>query len=354
MPVQGLVKLRKHQFGWQGTAMNTAVPAQRAYPFSGVPSVDEQWTDPEIDAGSIDPVAPPYRLAGDYTASLDDPALKYNNLPLMLAAALAETVAPTTTGTSEAWHWAPSSTTVEERDVFTYEFGDDVVTDWYQLSDGLLETLEITGSRDPDGPLTASMSWRFGTMQQTGSTDNPVTGTVPTPDLNVALTDIMVYLKDGAIYIASDPDDLSTSQISDALHAFTLRITNTYDLKRYANGEQTFNIDAYALSDRMIELECRFAKTDDTVGTGSESDAWLSNDSVVRYIQMIFTSTAEADTAIPYSWQFTMPARYYTREEDAIGGNTIIVLTAHAFYDGEDLEEVFDTDVVNTIDETAI
>jgi hypothetical protein len=164
----------------------------------------------------------------------------------------------------------------------------------------------------------------------------------------------MVYLKDGAIYIASDPDDLDTSQITDALHAFTLRITNTYDLKRYANGEQTFNVDAYALSDRMIELECRWAKTDDTVGTGSESDAWFSDDSVNRYIQMIFTSTAEADTAIPYSWQFTAPMRYYTREEDAIGGNTIIVLTAHAFYDSEDLEEVFDTDVVNTIDETAI
>jgi len=354
MPVQGLVKLRRHLFGWQGTTMNTPVAAKRAYPFTGVPSVDLQWTDPEVDAGSIDPTAPPYRLAGDFAASLDDPALKYNNLPLMLGAALAETTAPTTTGTSEAWHWAPASLTVEPRDVFTYEFGDDVLTDWYQLSDGLLETLEITGSRDPDGPLTATMAWRFGTAQSTGSTDSPVTGTVPTPGLAVALNDVMLYLKDGAIYIASDPDDLDTSQISDALHAFTLRITNTYDQKRYANGEQTFNIDAYALTERMIELECRFAKTDDTVGTGSESDAWFSDDSVNRYIQMIFTSTAEADTAIPYSWQFTAPMRYYTREEDAIGGNTIIVLTAHAFYDSDDLEEVFETDVVNTIDETGI
>jgi len=61
MPVQGLVKLRKHQFGWQGTAMNTAVPAQRAYPFSGVPSVDEQWTDPEIDAAQS--ILSPRRIA---------------------------------------------------------------------------------------------------------------------------------------------------------------------------------------------------------------------------------------------------------------------------------------------------
>jgi hypothetical protein len=161
----------------------------------------------------------------------------------------------------------------------------------------------------------------------------------------------MVYLKDGLINIASDPDDLATSQISDALHAFTLRITKELDLKRYANGDQLFNIDAYGVASRSIELECRFAKTADTVGTGSESDAWFSDTSVNRYIQMIFESTELAHTAIPYRWDFTAPMRYYTREEDAVGGNSIIVLTAHAFYDSADLEQVFDTNVINQVDE---
>jgi hypothetical protein len=46
--------------------------------------------------------------------------------------------------------------------------------------------------------------------------------------------------------------------------------------------------------------------------------------------------------------------RYYTRTEGEVGGNTVIVLTAHAFYDVEDLEQVFTTDVVNTIDETLL
>ena len=352
-PVQGLVKLRKHQFGWQG-AFGTKIAAKRAYPFSGVPSVDLTWTDPEIDAGSIDPTAPPYRGAGEFTAPLDDPALKYNNLPLMFGGAFGGTVAPTTTGDSEAWRWTPSSTSLDDRDVFTYEFGDDVLTDWYQLGDGLLETLEITGTRNPDGPLTATMGWRFGSASSTGSTDSPVTGTVPTPALSVALADVMVYLKDGLINIATDPDDLATSQISDALHAFTLRINNEFDLKRYANGDQLFDIDAYALASRAIELECRFAKTADTVGTGSESDAWFSDTAVNRYIQMIFESTELAHTAIPYRWDFTAPMRYYTREEDAEGGNSIIVLTAHAFYDSEDLEQVFDTNVINQVDETQI
>ena len=47
--------------------------------------------------------------------------------------------------------------------------------------------------------------------------------------------------------------------------------------------------------------------------------------------------------------------RYYTREEDAVGGNSVIVLTAHAFYDaGADTPFYFDTNVVNTIDETIV
>ncbi len=332
--------------------MNTPVAAKRAYPFSGVPSVDPTWTDPDVDQGSIDPVAPPYRGAGEFTASLDDPALKYNNLPLMMAAALSGTVAPTTTGDSEHWDWTPASLTVVDRDIFTYEFGDDVVTDWYQLSDGVLETLEITGTRDPDGPLTCSMSWRFGMAASTGSTDSPVVGTVPTPNLDIATDDVMVYLKDGLINIASDPDDIAAGQVTDALHAFTFRVTNEYDLKRYANGEQTFNVDAYALASRLIELEATWAKTADTVGTGSESDAWFSDSSVNRYIQMVFESTELAHTAIPYSWDFMAPMRYYTREEDAVGGNSVIVLNAHAFYDAADLEQVLDVNVVNQLDET--
>ncbi len=354
MAVQGLVKLRKHQFGKQAS-MNTPIAAKRAYPFSGVPSVDLTWTDPEIDAGSIAPVAPPYRGAGEFTASLDDPAVMYNDLPAMMAASLAGTSSPTTTSTSEAWVWTPSPNTIVARDVFTYEFGDDVVTDWYQLTDGLLETLEITGSRDPDGPLTASMSWRFGAAASTGSTDSPVSGTVPTSSLPIDTTAVMVYLKDGLINIATDPDDLATSPVSDALHAFTLRITNEYDQKRYANGEQTFNIDEYALSSQLIELACTFAKTSDTVGTGSESDAWFSDSAVTRYIQMVFESTDEASAGVPYSWDFTGAMRYYTREEDAVGGNSVIVLTAHAFYDADaDDPFYFDTHVVNQVDETVL
>lgn len=350
MPVQGLVRLRKHQFGRQAD-LGTKVSAARAYPFKGVPSVDLGWTDPDVDEGSIHRISPPYRTAGEFTASLTDPALKYNNLPLMYSGTFGGGESPVTGTTDETWTFTPPSLTVPTQDLHTYEFGDDVLTDWYQLGDGLIETLEITGTRDPDGPLSASMTWRFGTASSTGSTDSPESGTVPTADLSVAQTDAMVYLKDGAIYIASDAADLSISQVSDALHSFVHRVTNTFDFKRYANGDQLFDIDAYGLVSQLIELECTFAKTNDTVGTGSESDAWFSDDSVDRFIRMIFTSTVEAAGGIPYSWQFTAPMRYYTRTEGEIGGNTVIVLTARAFYDAADTEQVYEGVVVNTVDE---
>ena len=68
MPIQGLVRLRKHQFGRQ-LLPGTNVAATRAYPFSGVPEHELNWTDPEIDAGSRDITAPPFRDAPDLTAS---------------------------------------------------------------------------------------------------------------------------------------------------------------------------------------------------------------------------------------------------------------------------------------------
>jgi hypothetical protein len=352
MPIQGFVRLRKHQFGRQA-AFGTKVAATRAYPFSGTPSVDLQWTDPEIDAGSRDPVAAPYRGASDLTASLEVPSLGYNTLPIIHSAFFGGDVEPTGGGTAKTWTYEPASETVDELDPFTYEFGDDVLTDWYQLGDGVLESWEISGPEGL-GALTASLTWRFGSVASTGSTDSPVTGTVPTPSLTVDPNEIIVYLKDGAIDIASSVAGLAAGQVTDALHTFVLRGNQEIDQKRFANGDQSFDIDAYGPGARMIELECTFAKTADTVGTGSESDAWMSDTAVTRYIRLRFESTAEAEAATPYSWDVTMPMRYYTREEGEIGGNTTIVLTAHAFYDPDDLEGVYISEIVNTLSEAQL
>ena len=318
-----------------------------------MPSVELNWTDPEIDVGSRDPVAPPYRMAPDLTASLTDPALAYNNIPILMCGFFGGDEAPSNVGTSYTWTHEPASTTVDDPDTFTYEFGDDVLTDWFQLGDGFLESVEITGP-DGLGPLSTSMSWRFASVASSGSTDSPDAPVVPTGALSVSTTDKIVYLKDGEIRIADTFAGVAAGKVSDALHNFTLRLSQEMDVKRFANGSQNFDADAYGPGARTIELECTFAKTADIVGVNSESDDWMSDDAVNRYVQLYFESTSMADGATPYSWTITMPLRYYTRTEGEIGGNTTVVLTGHAFYDAVLMSGVFSSEAVTTLSEAAL
>lgn len=346
MAVAGLVRFRKHQFSREASAApGTAVAATRAYPFRGTPDVDLGWTDQDIDAGSLDPVAAPYRGPENITATLTSPALAYNDLPLILSGYFGGNVVGS--GTPDVnWVYQPESTTVDPIDTFTYEFGDDVTTDWYQFAGGIVESFEISGPEGL-GPVTMSSSWRFANMASSGSTDSPDSPSVPTGSLDVATDDAILYAKDCAIYIASSTAGLGAGQVTDALHSFTLRCSGDIDQKRYLNGDNSFAVDAYARATRVIELECVFAKTSDIVGEGSESDAWMSDSSVDRYVQLKFTSTVDADTATPYSWTFTIPLRYYTRAEGESGGNTTVTLTGHAFFDGT--APVFDSTLVNTL-----
>jgi hypothetical protein len=352
MPIQGFVRYREHQFGRQDAAGNKTT-ATRAYPFTGTPTADLAWTDPEVDTGSIDPTAAPYRGAPDLTAALEAPVLNYDDLPLMLSGFFGGGETPTGGGSAKTWAYEPASTTVDAFDFFTYNFGDDVTTDWFQFGDGVLESVEFTGPEGL-GPVSASMTWRFGSVSSTGSTDSPVDGTVPVAGLAVATDDAIVYLKDCAIYIASTVAGLGAGQVNDALHTFVLRLNQELDEKRFANGSQSFDVDDYGRASRSIELELTFAKTADTVGTGSESDAWMSDSAVNRYVRLTFTSTVEAQGGTPYSWTTTMPLRYYTREEGDIGGNTTVVLTGHAFYDPVDFTGVNDHTVVNTLTATEL
>jgi len=357
-PIQGFVRLRKHQFGRQQD-FGTKVAATRAYPFGGTPSIDLAWTDPDIDVDSRDPVASPYRGAPDLTAPLEVVALCYNDVPLIFSAFFGGAEVPTGGGTAKTWSWEPASLTVDEVDPYTYEFGDDVLTDWFQLGDGILETFEISGPEGL-GPLTASLGWRFGSVASSGSTDFPDAPVVPTAGLFVDVNGTYLYLKDGAIFIDSDPADIfnAANKISDALHTFVLRGTQEIDQKRFANGAQTFDLAGYGLGLRGIELEATWAKTADTVGIGSEADAWMSEEAVNRYVGLRFVSTVLAQTPSTfYSMDISFPMRYYTRTEGELGGNSTVILTGHAFDDEQgsgSFGGVFEATVVNTLDEAGL
>ncbi len=349
-PIQGFVRLRKHQFGRQA-AFGTPVAATRAYPVQGVPDVNLAWTDREVDEGSRFRIAAPYRGPEELTGPYTDDAVEYNTLSMLMSALFGGGETPTGGGTAQTWHFRPSSLTVDDPDVYTEEFGDDVLTDWYQFSDGVLESVELTGEEGL-GPIKGSYSWLYGAWASTGSTDAPVVGTVPTPDLALDPNGVIMYLKDMGIYIADSLAGLSGGQVVDALHAFALRINVEWDKKRFANRAQTFDISGYGPGLIGIELDCTFAKTEDTVGTGSESDAWMSDEAVNRYVQLSFLSTVLAQSPSTfYAADLIMPMRYYTRAETDINGNTAIVLTAHAFYDPDDAEYAFDATIVNTLTE---
>jgi hypothetical protein len=355
MAVQGLVRLRKHQFGRQ-SAWGNAEPATRAYPFQGVPSVNLNWTDPEGDFGSLFPIAAPYRGAPDLTASLTAPVVNYNDLPLMLSAIFGNDETPAGAGTAKTWAWEPSALTPDDFDLHTYQFGDDVTTDWYQLINGILTQLQFSTS-ETGGPMTASMNWLFSTVNSTGSTDSPVDGTVPTPGLSVASNDIIVYAKDMSLFIDSTAGTIGNTQIVDALHSFQQTITVEIDQKRYHNGTQSFEVNNYGRASMLIETQLVFGKTADTVGTGSESDAWMSDDAVNRFVRIRAESTAVAQTGTPdtpYSFQMDLPMRYYTREEGDIGGNTTVILTGRTFYESATLANAGEYTVVNTLAATSL
>jgi hypothetical protein len=332
MPVQGFVRARKHQFGRQ-SVMGTKVAAARAYPMSGVPAVNLNKTDPDVDTGSIVKTVAPYLGPSDITAPLTMPALDYDSIPLLMCALFGGQESPTTTSsTGRTWTHKPSPVDpLDLPDVFTYEFGDDVLTDWFQLGDGILESLTITGP-DGLGVCSVSSTWRFASGSSTGSTDFPVDGTVPTPDLFVDTSPTYVYMKDMGLYIADAVGSVDANQILNALHNFTLTITRTVDQKRFANATQSFDINEYGIAGYEVVLALTLAKTDDTVGTGSEADAWYSEDAVARFIRLKFTAVPFVGGSTPFSWQVSMPAWYYTRDDGESGGNTTVTLTANAYY----------------------
>lgn len=351
--IQGQTRLRKHQFGRQ-SAWGNAEPATRAYPFDGVPSVNLNWTDPEGDFGSLFPIVAPFRGPEDLTASLNAPVVNYNDLPLMMSGMWGNDESPTG-AQAKTWVWTPSALSADDSDLYTYQFGDDVLTDWYQLTNGRLTQLQFS-SADDGGPISATMAWLFSKMASTGSTDSPVDGTVPTPNLDVDPNGVIVYAKDMSLFIDSTPGNIGNTQIVDALHSFQMTITAEIDQKRFINGTQDFEASGWGVASFLVETQLTFAKTDDTVGTGSESDAWMSDSAVNRFVRLSAESTENADDSpvTPYSWVTDLPMRYYTREEGEIGGNSTVVLTGRTFLETATLDHAFETTVVNTLAATSL
>jgi hypothetical protein len=344
MPILGgFTRFRKLQFGYQGSNFSahygTPVAASRVVPWAGVPDINRNTTFPDVSTGTLHKAVLPYYVRGDFTLPTTGETT-FDDMPILWNAALKANNAPTGGGAAKTWTFQPASTgSPDPLGFFTVEQGDDVgdpapetPSDWFQLVGGLVEQLTITGP-DNMGPLTHSATWRFGKALSTGSTDYPVTGTVPTAALSVDSTPSYIELGDCELFIDDTAGGIGTTKISDALHSLELSITNNYDHKSFANGSNTKQqIHAIGRGEQEITLALQFAKTSQTVGTGSEADDWFSSDPVMRYVELRFTRNEIITGSTPYSTRFRMPLVYTTRADGEIGGNTTVTLTGTALY----------------------
>lgn len=337
MPVQGFSRNRSWALGKQ-SAHGTAVAPSRGMPWSGILDVNPNWQTPEgVDMGSIDPVQSPYRTFLDVTAPLTGP-LSYNDIPTIFGAGVRGGVSASGGGAAKTWTQQALSLTATTLDEFSGQWGDDVTGDGYRFWDGVIETIELSFD-ETLGPWQQSTSWRFGSVNPRVT---PVTG------LLVGSNHPWVYGADTALYIDNTAGGIGGTQISDALRSANITITNTIDVKRYANGSNTrFAVSGYGLSAREIKASFTFDKAA-AIATSSSGEVakWLSADPVARYLKLTATSPMIITGVTPYSWDLRLAGEWFTRGDGEVGGNSTITLELTGRYNS-DLGYALYSSVVN-------
>jgi len=343
MPVQGFTRFRKLQTGYQGSnssVLLTAAAATRVLPLRGAPDVNLNWTYADIDQGNLFKVQAPYKTALDATQSARGP-LTFNDFPYYASATLESGVTPSSSGTSRTWLHQPAGVgTPEPIGYFTNQWGDDVGDpagelpgDWFQFLGAIGSRLVLTGPQNM-GPVEVEQSYRYSDVRYQGSTDHPVSGTVPTAGLTVDPAPTFVFLGDLELFLNDTPGAIGTTKVSNAVHALTLTIENDLDPKHFANGSNTrFTTQDWGRGEMRVTLEMTYAKTSQTVGLLSESDKWTDDDAQARYAELRWTSPSLASAGIPYSLNIRLALRNVTRREGEIGGNTVVIITGDGFYD---------------------
>lgn len=316
MPIQGFVRNRKHQLGKQ-TVHGTAVAATVAKHWQGVPDINPNWMDLDnVDVGSIDKYLAPYRMQTDISIPYAGP-LSYNDIHTLFGGGVRGGVAATG-ATAKTWTQQSLSTTATTLDELTDEWGDDVTGDGVRIRDVVFEDLGFTFDENL-GPVQFSATGRGGYFDPRVS---------PTAALTVGSNLPLVFGADASIYVDSTAGGIGVTQISDALHKMDVKITNTIDQKRYANGSNTrFAIGGYGLAGREITASFTFAKQSTIYGATGEAVNLWGTAPVYRYVKLLFQSTQViAGTATPYSWALTLAGTWRARADEDIGGNSVIRL----------------------------
>lgn len=325
-PIAGFTRFRQWAFSGAQSGHGTGSTPIGTVPWRGTPDLNPNWTDIEdVDTGSIDPVLSQYRTAHDITATLEGPA-DFDSLVLPLNAGVRGAVTPTGAGAAKTWTHTALSLTATALDEISASWGDDFGQDDLRFRDGIVEQIELSFDEGL-GPWRISTQWRFGYV-------DPFV-TKPT-GLTLASNLPLIFGADTALYIDATGAGIGVTQISQALHMARIRIANTIDVKRFADGSNSrFAVAGYGLAGRTIEAEFNFAKTTAVAGySASELRNVLNQDPVTRYLKLgVISPALIPTTATPYSLDLRLPLQWTKPGWGERGNNSMVTLSGRAQWD---------------------
>jgi hypothetical protein len=313
--IPGMTRFRKRMWGKQ-SAFGTPATPSRVIPWRGVPVIEPNWADDDsADVGSIDPALPPTRTATDITIPMSG-TLNYQDAPALFAAGLIGGVSPSGGGADKTWVFQAASLTATEFDTFTEQYTDDATNDAIEVQSEIIENFELSYGDDL-GP------WQLSAAGRAASFEYPNAGGPEAITLGSNFT--KVYGADTEIYINDTSGAIGTTKLSDTVHAMSLKVEHTVDLKRFSNGSNTrFQISAYGVSARTITGTFTLAKS---AAALAEVVNWLNADPVNRFVEIRATSpTLIPGTSTKHSLSIKLAGTWRTRSDGEIGGNATIAL----------------------------
>ena len=319
MSVSGLQRLRKLQLGWQ-TSFSSNTSATKVLPYKGKIAFDAQLELPDVDVGSLDPVLPPFAGPSAWTSSWEG-KLAYNDAPDLWAGLLKGGVAPT--GATAKQHiFQAASLTQDPFPYATYQWGDDVVTDWLHGGGSVIDELTM-GFDETLGAWDVS----FNVLHARGSAGGPTGG------LSADMDPRWLYGGDTEVFLDSVAASIGTTRLVDNVHTAEVQITANNDPKRFANGSNTrFQITNFGRGERQIQVTLGVAKTAATIAERQSLD---DGPPPIKFIELRTTAPAPFITgSTPYSQSIRLPVQLRNVDDTEFGeNNTGYLLTYSGRYD---------------------
>lgn len=328
----GSVRFRAFQLGVE-TTFGTPVPATRRMPWRFAPTVNPNWTTPDVDTGTLDPAIAPFRTAVDVTGQSTGP-LAGEDAQVLWAALLKGGVSPTgPTDSAYTWQFSPAATSQDPFEIFTGEWGDDT-TDEFQYGSGVLDALQLTFPQDL-GPIQHQGDWRFATVDY----PNPLTG-----GLDVERDPSWLYAADTELLIDDVAGSIGITRLTDTMHDATIQISNNLDVKRFANGSNAnFAVAGYSRGMRTMQTTFTFAKS---VAGLNEVAKWLNAAAQERFVVLNTTSRKLIGATSTFQQRIRFAGFWFTRSEAEVGSNSAVQLVCNHIYD-PDLVAPIDVRLIN-------